>query len=66
MPRDDLAGGHFERSEQGRGPMPPVVVALPGQGASVGQLQVALRPLQGLNRGFFVLLPAFRAHADYR
>src|SRR5882724_5407634 len=54
MRRDDPAGGDFERCEQGRGPVPPVVVALPGQGASIRQLQVALRPLQGLDRGLFV------------
>ena len=34
--------------------MPLVVVALPGQGASVRQLQIALRPLQGLDRRLFV------------
>jgi hypothetical protein len=38
------------RCEQCRGAMPLVVVALPGQGASVWQLQIALRPLQGLDR----------------
>ena len=35
-------------------PVPPVVVALAGQGASVRQLQIALRPLQGLDRRLFV------------
>ena len=34
--------------------MPLVVVALPGQGASVRQLQIASRPLQGLDRRLFV------------
>src|ERR1700730_9681595 len=54
MRRDDPSGGDFERCEQSRGAMPLVVVALPGQGASVRQLQIALRPLQGLDRRLFV------------
>ena len=54
MRRDDPAGGDFKRSEQGRGPVPFVVVALTGQGASIRQLQVALRPLQSLDGGLFV------------
>ena len=49
-----LSGGDFERGEQGRGAVPLVVVALAGQGASVRQLQIALRPLQGLDRRLFV------------
>src|SRR5436190_427595 len=54
MRRDDLAGGDFERCEQGGGAVPLVVVALAGQGATVRQLQIALRPLQGLDRRLFV------------
>ena len=54
MRRDDPPGGDFKRCEQGRGAVPLVVVALAGQGASVRQLQVALRPLQGLDRRLFV------------
>ena len=49
-----LPGGDFERCEQSRGAMPLVVVAVPGQGASVRQLQIPLRPLQGLDRRLFV------------
>ena len=54
MRRDDPSGGHFERCEQGRGAVPLVVVALAGQGAAVRQLQITLRPLQGLDRRLFV------------
>src|ERR1700730_5248248 len=41
-------------AEQGRGAVPLVVVALPGQGAAVRQLQIALRPLQSLDRRLFI------------
>src|SRR2546428_13107294 len=34
--------------------MPLVIVALAGQGAAVGQLQITLRALQGLDRGLLV------------
>src|SRR5258708_11087569 len=54
MRRDNLSGGDFERCEQGRGAMPLVVVALAGQSAPVRQLQITLRPLQGLDRRLFV------------
>src|SRR5437660_678293 len=54
MRRDDPSGGDFKRCEQGRGAMPLVVMALAGQGTSVRQLQIALRPLQGLDRRLFV------------
>ena len=54
MRRDDPSGGDFERGKQGRGAVPFVVVALAGQGAPVRQLQIALRPLQGLDRRLFV------------
>jgi len=43
------AAGDFERCKQGRGTVPLVIVALAGQGASVRELQVALRPLQRLD-----------------
>jgi hypothetical protein len=39
----DLPGGHLARSKQRRRAMPSVVVALAGQGAPVGQLQITLR-----------------------
>src|ERR1700687_3555889 len=51
---DDLSGGDFERRKQRRRAMPLVVVALAGQGAAIGQLQIALRSLQSLNRRLFV------------
>src|SRR6476646_3377476 len=54
MRRDDPPGGDFKRCEQRRGAVPLVVVALAGQGAPVRQLQIALRPLQGLDRRLFV------------
>src|SRR5882762_11660774 len=67
----DFAGGDVERAEQRRGAVPGVVVALAGQGASVRQLQIALRPLQRLDRrlgGFggklrvVALAPRFARH----
>ncbi|KRQ17452.1 hypothetical protein AOQ71_02085 [Bradyrhizobium manausense] len=51
---DDLSGGDFKRRKQCCGAMPLVVVALAGQGAAIGQLQMALRSFQGLGRGLFV------------
>ena len=54
MRRDDPSGGDFKRCEQSRGAMPLVVVALPGQGASIRQLQIALRPLQCLDRRLLI------------
>jgi hypothetical protein len=47
----NLAGRDIESREQGRRPMPLVVVALAGQRPPGRQLQIALRPLQGLDRG---------------
>ena len=44
----DLAGGHLEGGEQGRGAVALVVVAVPGQRASVRQLQIALGALQSI------------------
>src|SRR5438132_14129597 len=54
MSRDDLSGGDFERRKQCCGAMPLVIVALAGQGAAIGQLQITLRALQGLARGLLV------------
>src|SRR5438552_3950337 len=54
MSRDDLSVGDFERRKQCCRAMPLVVMALAGQGAAIGQLQIALRSLQGLDRGLFV------------
>src|SRR6516225_11861396 len=48
------AAGDFERCKQGRGAVPLVIVTLAGQGASVRELQVALRPLQCLDRRFLI------------
>src|SRR5271169_1290936 len=48
------AAGDFERCKQGRGAVPLVIVALAGQGASVRELQVALRPLQRLDRRLLI------------
>ena len=50
----DLAGGDLERRKQRCRAMPLVVVALPGQGAAVRQLQIALRSFQGLDRWLLV------------
>src|SRR3954468_19131802 len=46
---NDLPGGDFKRGKQGGGAVPPVVMALAGQGPSVRQLQIALRSLQSLD-----------------
>ncbi len=54
MCRDDLSGGDFQRCKQRRRAMPLVVVALAGQGTAIGQLQIALRSLQSLDRGLFI------------
>src|SRR6478752_7799712 len=54
MRRDDLSGGDFERRKQCCRAMPLVIVALAGQGAAIWQLQITLRPLQGLDRGLLV------------
>src|SRR6266702_5991066 len=54
MSRDDLSGGDFERRKQRCGAMPLVIVALAGQRATIGQLQIALRSLQRLDRGLLV------------
>src|ERR1700739_4382914 len=54
MRRDDLSGGDFKRRKQRCRAMSLVVVALAGQGAAIGQLQIALRSLQSLDRRLFV------------
>src|SRR6516225_5967479 len=54
MRSKDLSGGDFERRKQGRGAVPLVLVALAGQGASVRELQIALRPLQRLDRQLLI------------
>src|SRR6266851_10037517 len=54
MRRDDLSGGDFKRRKQRCRAMPLVVVALARQGAAIGQLQIALRSLQSLDRRLFV------------
>ena len=54
MRRDDLSAGDFKRRKQRCRAMPLVVVALAGQGAAIGQLQIALRSLQSLDRRLFV------------
>src|SRR5579862_3438573 len=54
MLRNDLSGRDLERCKQSRGAVPPVVMALAGQGTSVRQFQIALRPFQRLDRRLFV------------
>src|ERR1700746_725577 len=51
---NNLPVGDLKRGKQGRGAVPPVIMALARQGASVRQLQIALRPLQRLGRSFFI------------
>src|SRR6266568_2122586 len=55
MSRDDLSGGDFERRKQCCGAMPLVIVALAGQGAAIGQLQITLRSLQDLRAARSIL-----------
>jgi len=50
----DLAAGNVERCEQGGGAMSLVVMGLAGQRAPIGQLEIALRPLQRLDRRLLV------------
>ena len=49
-----LAGGHLEGGEQRRGAVALVIMAMAGQRPAVRQLQIALSPLQRLDRGLFV------------
>src|SRR5450755_4205695 len=51
---DDLSSGDFECRKQRCRAMALVVVAVAGQGAAIGQLQIALRSLQSLDRRLFV------------
>ena len=51
---NNLPAGDLERGKQGRGAVPPVIMALARQGASIRQFQIALRPLQHLDRRFFI------------
>src|SRR5215475_11919823 len=51
---NDLSGGDVERGKQRRGAVPLVIMALTGQGAPVRELQVALRPLQSLDRRLLI------------
>ncbi len=51
---DDLATLEIERCKQRRRSMPFVIMRLADQGASVRQLQIALRALECLDRRFFV------------
>src|SRR6266852_5017042 len=55
MRRNDLSGGDFERRKQCGRAMPLVVVALAGQGAAIGQLQIALRSHQDLRTARSIL-----------
>src|SRR4029079_6397986 len=57
MRRDDLSGGDLERRKQCCRAMPLVIVALAGQGAAIGQLQITLRSLQSLDRWLLVYAP---------
>jgi hypothetical protein len=54
MPARYLAGRDIEGRKQGRGSMPFVIVALARQRASIGELEIALLALQGLDGGLFV------------
>src|ERR1700691_1917828 len=54
MRGDDFPRGDLERGKQRRRAMSGVVVALAGQSAPVWQLQIALRPLQSLDRRLFI------------
>ena len=49
-----LAGGHLEAANRVDGAVALVVMAMAGQRAAVRQLQIALRPLQRLDRGLLV------------
>jgi hypothetical protein len=51
---DHLAGDHIQRREERGCAVPLVIMALTGERSAVGQLQIALRPFQGLDRRLFV------------
>lgn len=50
----DLASGDLKGCKRGCGAMPLVIVALPGQGASVRQFQITPRPFKCLDRRFLI------------
>lgn len=54
VPGLDLTGNHIESSEERRGPMPFVLVTLPGERSSVGQAEPALGPFERLDMRFLV------------
>jgi hypothetical protein len=54
MAADDFATRKIEGGEQRRRPMPLIIVRLAGHGAPVGQLQIALRTFERLDRWLFV------------
>ena len=45
----DLAGSNVERGKEGRRAVPRIVMAVAGEGAAIRQLEIALRPFQGLD-----------------
>ena len=45
----DLAGSHVERGKEGGRAVPGIVMAVSGEGAAVLELEIALRPFQGLD-----------------
>ncbi len=54
LPSRHLAGGDIERCKQSCGSVPLVIVALPRQGAPVGEFEIALFAFQSLDGGLFV------------
>ena len=50
----DLAGPNLKSSKQGGSSVPLVLMALTADGLAIGQSQVALRPLQGLDTGLLI------------
>src|ERR1700685_1202597 len=52
--RRHLAGGHLEGGEQRRGAVALVIVAMTAQRSAVRHFQIALCPLQCLDRGLFI------------
>jgi hypothetical protein len=51
---DHLAAGHIQRREESGCAVPLIVMALTGERPPVGQLQIALRAFQRLDRRLFV------------
>ena len=62
MAGPDLAGSHVERGKEGGRAVPGIVMAVSGEGAAVLELEIALRPFQGLD----VRLLVDRALAEAR